>query len=79
MFLKDFNQKGVDRIAKVNKMLKEEFNVSLKTNGFPSKKKLDKLAEQAEAYLVKIKGSHKKFQLEPEYAKYLGLRMLFKL
>lgn len=74
MFLKDFNQKGASKIAKVNKMLKEEFNISLKTKGFPSKKKLDSLLEHATTCIVKIKGSHKKFQLEPEYAKYLGIK-----
>jgi hypothetical protein len=74
MFLKDFNQSGKEKIAKVNKLLKEEFNVSLKTDGFPSKEKLEKLVEHANSYIVKIKGSHKKFQLEPEYAKFLGIR-----
>ena len=74
MFLKDFNQKGTEKIAKVNKLLKEEFNVSLKTDGFPSKEKLEKLVENSNNFIVKIKGSHKKFQLEPEYAKFLGIR-----
>ena len=69
MFLKDFNQSGKEKIAKVNKLLKEEFNVSLKTEGFPSKAKLEKLVQHANNYIVKIKGSHKKFKLEPEYAK----------
>ena len=64
MFLKDFNQKGTEKIAKVNKLLKEEFNVSLKTDGFPSKEKLEKLVENANNFIVKIKGSHKKFQSE---------------
>lgn len=74
MFLKDFNQKGAQRIAKVNKMLKEEFNVSLKTDGFPSKRKLEKLAENANAYLAKIKSTNNKFQLDPNYAKFLGVK-----
>ena len=60
MFLKDFNQSGKEKIAKVNKLLKEEFNVSLKTEGFPSKAKLEKLVEHANNYIVKIKGSHKR-------------------
>jgi hypothetical protein len=74
MFLKEFNQTGTQKIAKINKLLKEEFNVSLKTDGFPSKEKLEKLVENANNFIVKIKGSHKKFQLEPEYAKFLGIR-----
>ena len=55
MFLKEFNQKGVKKIAKVNKMLKEEFGVSLKTAGFPKKAKLDSLLETANASINKIK------------------------
>lgn len=74
MFLKEFKQTSFQRIAKINKMLKEEFNVSLKTKIFPPKAKLDKLLEQTEASLIKIKGSNKKFQLEPEYAKFLGIK-----
>lgn len=74
MFLNDFNQKGARRIAKVNKMLKEEFGVSLKTTGFPPKSKLDSLLEHATNCLVKIKGSNIRFQLEPEYAKFLGIK-----
>lgn len=74
MFLKEFNQTGTQKIAKINRLLKEEFNVSLKTDGFPSKEKLEKLVENANNFIVKIKGSHKKFQLEPEYAKFLGIR-----
>lgn len=74
MFLKDFNQTGKQKIAKINHMLSEEFNVSLKTDGFPSKEKLDKLLEQTNQCLIKIKGSDKKFQLEPEYAKFLGIK-----
>ena len=54
MFLKEFNQKGVKKIAKVNKMLKEEFGVSLKTAGFPKKAKLDSLLETANASINKI-------------------------
>lgn len=74
MFLKEFKQTGFQKIAKINKMLKEEFNISLKTTVFPPKAKLDKLLEQTEASLIKIKGSNKIFQLEPEYAKFLGIK-----
>jgi len=74
MFLKEFNQKGVKKIAKVNKMLKEEFGVSLKTAGFPKKAKLDSLLETANASINKIKSVNTKFQQELEYAKFLGIK-----
>lgn len=74
MFLKEFNQKGVKKIAKVNKMLKEEFGVSLKTAGFPKKAKLNSLLETANISINKIKSANTKFQQEPEYAKFLGIK-----
>ena len=74
MFLKEFNQKGVKKIAKVNKMLKEEFGVSLKTAGFPKKAKLDSLLESASKSINLIKSTNTKFQQEPEYAKFLGIK-----
>jgi hypothetical protein len=74
MFLKEFNLTGAKKIAKINKMLREEFGVSLKTTGFPRKAKLDSLLESANNFIIQLKGSHKKFQLEPEYAKYLGIK-----
>ena len=74
MFLKEFNQNGKEKIAKVNKFLKEEFSMTI--SAFPSKEKLVGVKEKADMALVKIKGSNKQFQLLPEYAKYLGLRDL---
>ena len=74
MFLKEFNQNGKEKVAKVNKFLREEFNMSI--SSFPKKKKLTAVKEKAELALVRIKGSSKQFQMQPEYAKYLGLRDL---
>lgn len=74
MFLKEFNQKGVKKIAKVNKMLKEEFGVSLKTSGFPKKAKLDSLLETANKSIALIKSGKTKFQQDPDYAKFLGIK-----
>lgn len=74
MFLKEFNQKGASKIAKVNKMLKEEFGVSLKTTGFPKKAKLNGLLETALKSINLIKSNNIKFQQEPEYAKFLGIK-----
>lgn len=74
MFLKEFNQNGAKKIAKVNKMLKEEFGVSLKTSGFPKKAKLDSLLETANKSIALIKSGKTKFQQDPDYAKFLGIK-----
>lgn len=73
MFLKEFNQGADKRIKKLNSLLESEFGISVKA-GFPSKRKLEKLAEHAEKTLVTLRSSNKKFQLEPEYAKFLGIK-----
>lgn len=73
MFLKEFNQSNSKRISKVNKFLKEEFNMSISTS-FPSKRKLEKVAESAKMALVKLKSSDKAFQINPDYAKFLGIK-----
>ena len=73
MFLNEFNQTGKQRLARINKFLKEEFNMSI-TKGFPTSEKLLKLQETAENALIQIKGSSKKFHLHPEYAKFLNLK-----
>lgn len=76
MFLKEFNQKPSQKIGKLNKLLNEQFGLKLPTNTFISKQKLVKLRESAEQMLVQLRNSNKKFHLEPEYAKFLGLRDL---
>ena len=73
MFLKEFNQDAKKRIKKLNHLLESEFGVSV-TSGIVSKAKLEKLAEHAENTLVTLRNSNKKFQLEPDYAKFLGIR-----
>ena len=73
MFLKEFKQDANKRIKKLNHLLESEFGVSVKS-GFISRKKLEKLAEHAEATLITLRNSNKKFQLEPEYAKFLGIK-----
>lgn len=73
MFLKEFNQNGKEKIAKVNKFLREEFNMAV-LSGFPARDRLISVREKADMALVKIKGSGKQFHLQPEYAKYLGIR-----
>jgi len=73
MFLNEFNQTGKQRLSKINKFLKEEFNLSVIT-GFPKREKLLKLEATAEMALVRIKGSRKQFHLDPEYAKFLNIK-----
>jgi len=72
MFLKEFNQTPTKRISKLNTLLEKEFGVSVKS--FPSKEKLEQLIEASNNVLVKLRNSNKKFQLDPEYAKFLGIR-----
>jgi hypothetical protein len=73
MFLNEFNQTSISKVALLNKMLSEEFGIKINP-GTVNLKKLMKINEQAKSALYKIRGSKKKFQLEPEYAKYLGLK-----
>lgn len=72
MFLNEFKQSPNRKINKLNKLLESEFGVSVKS--FPSKKKLEKLAESADNMIVSLRNSNKKFQLEPDYAKFLGIK-----
>ena len=72
MFLKEFNQSAANKIKKANKFLKEEFNLSVAS--FPSQKKLLKIKESAETALIKLKNSNKHFHLNPDYAKFLGIK-----
>lgn len=72
MFLKEFKQSTTRKISKLNKLLGEQFDVQLKGKVL-SEKQLKKINETAKTALVQIRNSNKKFHLEPEYAKYLGL------
>ena len=44
MFIRDLNQQGQTKIDKINKLLSEEFGMSIKSN-YPKKEKLDKIKE----------------------------------
>jgi len=72
MFLNEFNQSPEKRIKKLNALLEKEFGVSVKS--FPSKTKLEGLLETANNVIINLRNSNKKFQLDPEYAKFLGIR-----
>ena len=72
MYLKEFNQSGTNKIAKINKFLKKEFDMTI--SGFPKKEKLEKVIMVAENAISKCKQSTKKFQLNPDYAKFLGIK-----
>ena len=73
MFLKEFNQKPTTKVAKINRVLQEQFGITIKTN-FPSKQKLEKVLENTNMALIKLRGTNKKFQLDPDYAKFLGIK-----
>ena len=73
MFIREFNPAGKTKIDKINKLLSEQFGVKIGT-GFPKKEKLETVREMSNMAIVKLKGTSKQFQLEPEYAKYLGIK-----
>ena len=72
MNITDFNPTGKTKLVKMNKLLKEQFGIKL--NGAPERKKLERVMETANRALIQIRGSQKKFHLDPEYIKFLGLR-----
>ena len=72
MNITDFNPTGKTKLGKMNKLLSEQFGIKL--NGAPERKKLERVMETANKALVQIRGSQKKFHLDPEYIKFLGLR-----
>jgi len=73
MQIRDLNPKGTTKIAKINKLLSEQFGMTIST-GFPKKEKLEKVRSLAEQAIIKLKNTSKQFQLEPEYAKFLGVK-----
>lgn len=72
MKIASLNKTGSQRIAQLNKYLKE--NHGVKVTGFHSKSKLEQVRETAHKHVVRIRNSNKKFNLDPEYAKFLGVR-----
>lgn len=73
MNLQEFKQSPYKKIAKINAVLKEQFGVSVMT-GFPKKAKLELVLESAEKAIIQLRGTNKRFQLDPDYAKFLGIR-----
>ncbi len=72
MNITDFNPTGKTKLDKMNKLLSEQFGIKL--NSAPQRKKLERVMETANSALIQIRGSQKKFHLDPEYIKFLGLR-----
>jgi hypothetical protein len=73
MILNQLNPTSFTKVEKLNKLLSEQFGIKV-TPGKASKKKLVKIRENADMALVKLRNSNRQFQLEPEYAKFLGIR-----
>ena len=72
MKIANFNQTPLDRIKAMNDYLKE--NHGVKVSGFHTKNKLETVREKAEMHVVRLRNTNKKFNIDPEYAKYLGVR-----
>jgi hypothetical protein len=73
MILKEFNNTPAERIRKLNESLRKNHGVSVRQKIY-SRDSLSRLRESANANLVRIRGSATRFQLDPEYAKFLGIR-----
>lgn len=75
MLLQNFTQTPLMKIGKINEFLTEEFGIEIaKNQQFPKLVKLQHLKESAEQQLMTLRVSNKKFQLDPEYAKFLGIK-----
>lgn len=75
MILREFNKTPSDKIKDINKLLSEQFGFSL-LRKTPSKAQLEKLLENAQRALTTLRSGGKKFQLDPEYVKFLCIRDL---
>jgi hypothetical protein len=73
MYLNDLNQNNTETIKRVNQNLKEQYGIHINT-AYPTRKKLERILESAKQNLIQLKSSSKKFHLDPEYAKFLGIR-----
>ena len=72
MKINNFNKSGLDKVKELNSYLKE--NHGVKVSGFLTKSRLEQVREQAQAHVITLRNSNKKFNLDPEYAKYLGVK-----
>jgi hypothetical protein len=75
MILKEFNKTPSARVRDINRMLKEQFGFTL-SRTVPRKQQLERLNENAKQALVTLRSGGKKFQLDPEYVKFLCIRDL---
>ena len=73
MFIREFNPTNETKIDKINKFLNEQFGIKVSAS-YPKKAKLEQIREMSSMAIIKLKGTSKHFQLEPEYAKYLGIK-----
>ena len=72
MKINNFNKTGIQTVNELNSYLKE--NHGVKVSGFHPKARLEKVREQAEQHVITLRNSKKQFNLDPEYAKYLGVK-----
>lgn len=72
MKITNFNQTPQDKIRQINSYLKENHGVQV--TGFHTKAKLETVKEKAESQVVRLRNTNRKFNLDPEYAKFLGVR-----
>jgi hypothetical protein len=74
MNLQEFNSNSKKKLTKLNAMLREQFGVSLIGKKLHSQTGLAKIKENAAKSVIYLRNTNKKFHLDPDYAKFLGLR-----
>lgn len=71
MNINSFDKPPVERIKRSNQYLKESFGIAVKP--FSKRETLMKIRESAHRKMVAMRGSNKRFHLDPEYCKLLAL------
>lgn len=73
MFLRDLNQSPGAKIQQLNQLLREHFGTSVRPK-VPTRQTLVSMFENANSSVIRIRNTGRKFHLDPEYAKFLGIR-----
>lgn len=73
MILREFSSTPTQSINKLNQRLNEQYGITVKQRVY-TKSKLEALRENALKNIQRLKLENHKFQLDPDYAKYLGVK-----
>jgi hypothetical protein len=73
MILREFSSTPTQSIKKLNQRLNEQYGITVKQKTY-TRARLEHLHESALKNVQRLKEQNHKFQLDPEYAKYLGVK-----